>query len=370
MSKKIAATLVVILPLLTSCYRPSDAYIEPSLSDSCETLAARDYGYEQNKFADGVPAVERSRQLNKSLIAQKGCSSSLIANVRNKLKNLESTSTSTNNLADTPPLTASTPTTPTPTARLGVHITPITPRIITSFGLPVTYGSLVLGTIPGESAEKAGILAGDIILGISGKIAANPNELTNAVAQLPPNSITTLQVWRFKESIDVSLTIAPGSSKGPLIASSIPASTAPEPTQKKAVKLVTPPAISTGSYCVSLFTKEWIGREDSDPTGIITSIWKGESLNKSPSLNSMAELESYVRSQGHSFDVDSRFCQPSDGFDQCIIIGTKGLIQLTGYSLITACTEERQTAEETRKNFIKQWPFMTVTNWTPAGSSQ
>lgn len=372
MSKKIAATLVVILPFLTSCYRTSDLYVDPSLSDSCENLAALDwyYGSAQSKFADGVPSVERRRQLTKSLIVQKGCSSSLIADVRNKLENPESTPTSTNNIAAPSPLTAPTLTTPTPTARLGVHITPITPRIITSFGLPVTYGSLVLGTIPGGSAEKAGILAGDIILGVSGKTVANPNELTSAVAQLPPNSITTLQVWRLRESIDVSLTIAPGSSQSPLIAPSVPAPAAPEPTQKTAVQPASLPAISSGSYCVSVFTYDLSGSADSESGGIVTNIWKAESTNTSSALNSLPEFESYIRSQGHSFDVDSRTCQPPGTMDQCTIIGTKGFLTLKAYSLSTTCTKERQPVEAMRSLYIKKSPFFTVTSWAPAGSTQ
>ena len=260
--------------------------------------------------------------------------------------------------------------TPPATGRIGVRLMPVTPRTVSSYGLPSASGALVLGTIPGGGAERAGIQAGDVILGVSGKAIANPDELINAVAQASPGSSVDLRVWRYRSSIDVNVTTSPGSSKSPMITSSVPAPTAPEPTQKTAVQPATLSATSTSNYCFSSFTNELTGKEDSDPSGIITNIWKLEPTNTSPALNSMPELESYVRSQGHTFNVDSRTCQPPGAMDQCTTLGSKGFIDLRGYSLTTTCTKERQSAEAIRNSSIRQWPFMTVTSWAPAGSTQ
>ena len=100
------------------------------------------------------------------------------------------------------------PATPPLTGRLGVHVTPITPRIISAFGLPTASGALVLGTISGGSAEKAGFQAGDVIIGISGMQVENPNELANITAKLTPGSTTSVRVWRYREAMDIAVTIS------------------------------------------------------------------------------------------------------------------------------------------------------------------
>ncbi|WP_372827248.1 S1C family serine protease [Pseudomonas sp. Pse1] len=98
--------------------------------------------------------------------------------------------------------------TPPSTGSLGVHVTPITPRIISAFGLPTSSGALVLGTISGGSAEKAGFQAGDVIIGISGMQVENPNELASITAKLTPGSTTSVRIWRYREAMDVAVTIS------------------------------------------------------------------------------------------------------------------------------------------------------------------
>ena len=108
---------------------------------------------------------------------------------------------STNNL---PPPSA----TPPATGRLGVHVTPVTPRIISAFGLPTASGALVLGTISGGSAEKAGFQAGDVIIRISGMQVENPNELASITAKLTPGSTTNVRVWRYRKAMDIAVKIS------------------------------------------------------------------------------------------------------------------------------------------------------------------
>lgn len=365
MSRKKLPFTLIFVPFLSSCYNSSDLFPQPSVSDSCEHLLLTVNGIEGTDGAEGVTSLDRKVQLAKELIKQKGCLSNP-AEINTALTNSTVTPTQPrNSTSDLPPLN-----TPQPTGRIGVRLMPVTPRVVSSFGLPSASGALVLGTIPGGGAEKAGIQAGDVILGVSGKAIANPDELSNAVTQAPPGSSVELRVWRDRSSIDLNVTTSQGSSKSSMIASSLPAPTAPETTQKIVAQPASLPTTSNGSYCFSHFTNSLTGKEDSDPSGIITNIWEPERTNTSPALNSLPELESYVRSQGHTFDVHSRTCQPPGAMEQCTIFGSKGFIDVRGYDLGTTCAEGRQLTEAIRNGFIKQWPFMTVTSWAPAGSTQ
>lgn len=116
-------------------------------------------------------------------------------------------SPTTGSALSTPPLPLPSVTPPS-TGSLGVHVTPITPRIINAFGLPTASGALVLGTISGGSAEKAGFQAGDVIIGISGMQVENPNELASITAKLTPGSTTSVRIWRYREAMDVAVTIS------------------------------------------------------------------------------------------------------------------------------------------------------------------
>jgi serine protease Do len=48
----------------------------------------------------------------------------------------------------------------------------------------------------GSPAERAGVRAGDVIIGFNGAAVTDPNALRNAVARTPPGSDVTLTVWR------------------------------------------------------------------------------------------------------------------------------------------------------------------------------
>ncbi len=51
---------------------------------------------------------------------------------------------------------------------LGVSLQPLDENIAASLGLPKDQGELVRSTVPGQSAAKAGIQQGDVILRVGG----------------------------------------------------------------------------------------------------------------------------------------------------------------------------------------------------------
>jgi serine protease Do len=92
--------------------------------------------------------------------------------------------------------------------RLGVQIQALTPELAKSFKLENTAGVLVASVEPGGPAEKAGLQAGDVILGFDGKPVKSANELPRIVAATKPGTPVTLEIWRSGARREVKATLA------------------------------------------------------------------------------------------------------------------------------------------------------------------
>lgn len=79
---------------------------------------------------------------------------------------------------------------------LGVTIQAVTPEAVSQLGLPSARGALVASVVSGGAAERAGIRAGDVIIGFNGNPVNDPNALRNAVAASQPGTQVELTVWR------------------------------------------------------------------------------------------------------------------------------------------------------------------------------
>ena len=60
---------------------------------------------------------------------------------------------------------------------VGIEITEITPALREHFGGPADHGVLVLRTVPGLLADRAGIRVGDLVLELDGKRILSRDEL-------------------------------------------------------------------------------------------------------------------------------------------------------------------------------------------------
>jgi serine protease Do len=80
--------------------------------------------------------------------------------------------------------------------RIGVAIQPMTKELAQAFGLKEPQGALVSTVEPGGPAEKAGLKAGDVILGYNGKPVNDADELPRVVAATKPGTTATMEVWR------------------------------------------------------------------------------------------------------------------------------------------------------------------------------
>ena len=79
---------------------------------------------------------------------------------------------------------------------LGATIQPVTPEIAESVGIPGQKGALVAELVPGGPAEKAGVMAGDVVLSVNGHPVKNASELTREVASSHSGDILSLAIVR------------------------------------------------------------------------------------------------------------------------------------------------------------------------------
>ncbi|MBI5469592.1 MAG: DegQ family serine endoprotease [Deltaproteobacteria bacterium] len=79
---------------------------------------------------------------------------------------------------------------------IGVSIQELTPELALSFGLKEPNGVLISSVTPGDPAEKAGLKAGDIVVGFNGKTITDLSDLPRTVASTPPGKTVEVKVIR------------------------------------------------------------------------------------------------------------------------------------------------------------------------------
>ncbi len=90
---------------------------------------------------------------------------------------------------------------------LGVQIRSLDPAKAKALGLTTPHGVYVHGVLNGQPAERAGILAGDVILRFDGHEVATPFDLQRLVATTPVGKTVHIQIWRKKALLTVALTV-------------------------------------------------------------------------------------------------------------------------------------------------------------------
>ncbi|MBL8446464.1 MAG: DegQ family serine endoprotease [Zoogloeaceae bacterium] len=91
--------------------------------------------------------------------------------------------------------------------RIGVAIQDVNQALAESFGLPKPEGALVSSVEKGGPGDKAGLKAGDVILGLNGSPVKGSAELPPKVAEVKPGATVRLQVWRKGETKDLGVTV-------------------------------------------------------------------------------------------------------------------------------------------------------------------
>jgi len=95
---------------------------------------------------------------------------------------------------------------------IGVYYTPISPALAEAEDLPVDYGALI-GTadgsaiIPGSPAEAAGLLDGDIIVGLNGEALNEESDLATLILPYEAGDTITLRVLRDNAATEIEITL-------------------------------------------------------------------------------------------------------------------------------------------------------------------
>jgi len=90
---------------------------------------------------------------------------------------------------------------------LGVTIQELNQSLAESFGLKRADGALVTAIAPNSPAQKAGVQAGDVIIGFNGKRIASSAEVPLAVADVRPGESAQLKVWRKGKEENLSVVV-------------------------------------------------------------------------------------------------------------------------------------------------------------------
>jgi serine protease Do len=91
---------------------------------------------------------------------------------------------------------------------LGVALRPLTQELAEQLKIgPNREGAVVVRVVPGSPAAKAGIEAGDLIVGFEGKAITEPTRLSLLIAASHPESEAVLTIIRRDQRISVPVVI-------------------------------------------------------------------------------------------------------------------------------------------------------------------
>jgi serine protease Do len=91
---------------------------------------------------------------------------------------------------------------------MGVSVQDLSSDLAAGFGVPAgTKGALVQNVIPGAPASKAGVQAGDIVVGVNGKPVEGSSSLTRAVSAIRPGGKVKLEVLRGGKKTELVVTV-------------------------------------------------------------------------------------------------------------------------------------------------------------------
>jgi serine protease Do len=105
---------------------------------------------------------------------------------------------------------------------LGVRIQTVTEEIAETLGLKGATGALVANVIAEGPAEKAQILAGDVILEFDGKTVDQMRRLPRIVADTPVGKEVDVKVWRNNKAMTLKVKVAPLEEEEEAVAAAAP----------------------------------------------------------------------------------------------------------------------------------------------------
>lgn len=96
--------------------------------------------------------------------------------------------------------------------RIGVRIAPVSKEVAEAMGLDKAEGALVSSVEKGAPADKAGLLAGDIITKVDGKVIDRVSDLPRLIGAIKPGTKANILVLRNGKNKEIAITI--GATQG------------------------------------------------------------------------------------------------------------------------------------------------------------
>ncbi len=90
---------------------------------------------------------------------------------------------------------------------IGVEIGDLTPEAADTLGLKEASGALITGVLRDGPAERAGILPGDLVLGVNQQSIENAEHLMTQISILKPGRPATIQVARLQNRLQLTLRV-------------------------------------------------------------------------------------------------------------------------------------------------------------------
>ncbi len=91
--------------------------------------------------------------------------------------------------------------------RIGVQIGEVSKDVSQAIGLPKAEGAMVSGVEQDAPADKAGILAGDVITSFNGKPITKFSDLPRLVGEVKPGTSAPIEVWRKGKTVKLKVTV-------------------------------------------------------------------------------------------------------------------------------------------------------------------
>jgi serine protease DegQ len=90
---------------------------------------------------------------------------------------------------------------------IGVEARDLTPDLINEPKIAPALGAYVARVLPDGPADKGGVRAGDVLVGINGKPVADPAGMLNIVAELAPGTQAKMTLKRGEKEVEVGITV-------------------------------------------------------------------------------------------------------------------------------------------------------------------
>jgi serine protease Do/serine protease DegQ len=100
---------------------------------------------------------------------------------------------------------------------LGIAVQPLTPDLADAFGVPTRYGVIVGRVQPDSPADKAGLLAGDVITRIDNRRISDIGALRNRIGLVRLGQELTVDIVRDKTEMTIAVAVGELPETNPLI---------------------------------------------------------------------------------------------------------------------------------------------------------